>query len=71
MNITVDKDEHMIGSYGANAEPYAKNFPTEESPSGMIARSGTYHVRSRLLDDDKTIYAGALVSCIRWKYFER
>jgi len=26
-------------------------------PSGMIARSGTYSVRSRIIDDDKAVYA--------------
>lgn len=51
----------MIGSYGAKPEAYVKNFPTEESPAGMLARSGQYHVRSRLLDDDKTIYAGMVL----------
>lgn len=25
-------------------------------PSGMLARSGTYNVRSRVTDDDKNIY---------------
>lgn len=54
----VDKLEQMLGSYGPQPEPYVKNFPTEESPSGMIARSGTYHVRSRVIDDDKEVYAG-------------
>ena len=40
------------------SDPYVKNFPTEESPSGMVARSGTYNVRSRVIDDDKEVYAG-------------
>jgi len=55
--IKVDKMEQMIGSYGPQAEPYSKAFPTEESPSGMIARSGSYLVRSRVIDDDGHIYA--------------
>ena len=57
----VDKMEQMLGSYGVNpkGEPYVKNFDTEESPSGMIARSGTYNVRSRVVDDDGEVYAGA------------
>lgn len=25
-------------------------------PSGMLARSGSYNVRSRVIDDDKTVY---------------
>ncbi|KAI5116544.1 hypothetical protein M0805_004327 [Coniferiporia weirii] len=57
--IKVDKLEQMLGSYGPSqgGEPYVKNFPTEESPSGMVARSGTYSVKSRVVDDDKEVYA--------------
>ncbi|GAA5820649.1 hypothetical protein JCM11251_003094 [Rhodosporidiobolus azoricus] len=54
--IQVDKLESMIGSYGPSADPVVKRFVTEEAPSGMLARSGTYTVRSRVLDDDKTVY---------------
>lgn len=52
--------EQMLGSYGPSPEgqPYTKNFEPEESPSGIIARSGTYHVRSRVVDDDGEVYAG-------------
>lgn len=46
----------------ACSDAYAKNFPTEESPSGMVARSGTYQVRSRVTDDDKEVYAGTFLS---------
>jgi Rho GDP-dissociation inhibitor len=58
----VDKLEQMLGSFApaADGSPYTKKFPEEESPSGMIARSGTYHVRSRVIDDDGQIYIGAL-----------
>lgn len=55
----VDKLEQMIGSYGPNEDPYIKDFETEESPSGVIARTGTYHVTSRVVDDDNEVYAGA------------
>ncbi|KAG2013474.1 rho GDP-dissociation inhibitor [Coprinopsis cinerea AmutBmut pab1-1] len=57
--IKVDKLEQMLGSYGPNptGEPYTKNFEPEESPSGMIARSGSYSVRSRVVDDDGEVYA--------------
>lgn len=50
----------MLGSYGPhpNGEAYTKNFDPEESPSGMLARSGTYSVRSRVVDDDGEVYAG-------------
>lgn len=50
--------EQMLGSYGPNPEPYVKNFDPEESPSGMLARSGLYSVHSRVVDDDGEIYAG-------------
>jgi len=57
--LKVDKLEQMVGSYGPHPEgtPYTKAFPTEESPSGMLARSGSYHVRSRVIDDDNHIFA--------------
>lgn len=50
----------MLGSYGPSkpGEPYTKRFDTDESPSGMLARSGTYHVRSRITDDDGKVYLG-------------
>ncbi|KAK4047957.1 rho GDP dissociation inhibitor [Microbotryomycetes sp. JL221] len=54
--ITVDKLESMIGSFGPSAEPTTKRFVSEEAPSGMLARSGSYTVRSRVVDDDKTVY---------------
>ncbi|SRR5258706_1185401 len=58
----VDKLEQMLGSFApaTDSSPYTKKFPEEESPSGMLARSGTYHVRSRVIDDDGQIYIGAL-----------
>ena len=58
--VTVDKLEQMLGSYGPHpkGEAYTKNFDPEESPSGMLARSGTYNVRSRVIDDDGEVYAG-------------
>ncbi|RDB22625.1 Rho GDP-dissociation inhibitor [Hypsizygus marmoreus] len=57
--VRVDKLEQMLGSYGPNptGEPYTKNFEPEESPSGMLARSGSYNVRSRVIDDDGEVYA--------------
>jgi len=57
--MKVDKLESMIGSYGPSTtpEPYTKTFVSEESPSGMLARSGTYNVRSRVIDDDGEVYA--------------
>ncbi|KAG0267298.1 hypothetical protein BGZ95_002869 [Linnemannia exigua] len=45
-----DKSEEMIGSYAANA-----NFLAEEAPSGMLAR-GHYDVKSKFIDDDKTVH---------------
>lgn len=57
--VKVDKLEQMLGSYAPQADAYTKNFDPEESPSGMLARSGTYGVRSRVIDDDGEIFAGA------------
>nr|XP_018261551.1 rho GDP-dissociation inhibitor [Kwoniella dejecticola CBS 10117]OBR83709.1 rho GDP-dissociation inhibitor [Kwoniella dejecticola CBS 10117] len=54
--ITVDKTEAMLGSYGPQEASYTKVFASEESPSGMLARSGTYNVRSRVTDDDKQVW---------------
>lgn len=54
----------MLGSYGPSPDgkPYERpNFHTEESPSGLIARQGTYNVRSKFIDDDGEIHAGALL----------
>ncbi|KAH8080515.1 putative Rho GDP-dissociation inhibitor 1 [Filobasidium floriforme] len=50
--LSLDKMEAMIGSYGPARDPYQKIFAAEESPSGMLARSGSYDVRSRIIDDD-------------------
>lgn len=62
--VTVDKTEAMLGSYGPQPQPYIKvvstrwqvpsshQFASEESPSGMLARSGTYSVKTRIMDDD-------------------
>ncbi|KAL7422554.1 rho GDP dissociation inhibitor [Cryptotrichosporon argae] len=55
--IKVDKTEAMLGSYGPQPEAYTKVFATEESPSGMLARSGSYAVTTRLIDDDGHIWA--------------
>ncbi|KAH7103049.1 E set domain-containing protein [Auriculariales sp. MPI-PUGE-AT-0066] len=55
--IKVDKLEQMLGSYGPKPEPYTKIFDPEESPSGVLARSGTYIVKSRVADDDGEVYA--------------
>jgi Rho GDP-dissociation inhibitor len=56
----VDKLDQMLGSYGPNppGQHYTMNFETETSPSGILARSGTYSVKSVILDDDKERFAG-------------
>jgi hypothetical protein len=56
----------MLGSYGPNptSEPYIKNFEPEESPAGLLARSGSYNVRSRVIDDDGEVYAGVPQSSV-------
>jgi len=57
--VKVDKMEQMIGSFGPSkdGEPYTSNFPPEESPSGLLARSGSYSVKSRVVDDDGQVFA--------------
>ncbi|KZT51373.1 E set domain-containing protein [Calocera cornea HHB12733] len=55
--IKLDKMDSMIGSYGPSPTPYTKVFASEEAPSGMLARSGTYTARSRVTDDDMSVYA--------------
>ncbi|KAF9283313.1 hypothetical protein BGZ68_005450 [Mortierella alpina] len=63
MGVKVDKIEEMIGSYAANPDIIEKkasteqfaHFPVEEAPSGMMAR-GHYEVKSRFVDDDKTVH---------------
>ncbi|KAG8885951.1 hypothetical protein FRB98_001518 [Tulasnella sp. 332] len=58
--VKVDKLEQMVGSFGPSDDgaPRSINFPAEESPSGVLARSGSYNVKSRITDDDKEVYAG-------------
>lgn len=51
--ITVDKTDYMVGSYGPRAEEYEFLTPMEEAPKGMLAR-GSYNIKSRFTDDDKT-----------------
>ncbi|KAF8211260.1 rho GDP-dissociation inhibitor [Mycena galopus ATCC 62051] len=57
--VKVDKLEQMLGSYGPHpkGEAYTKNFDSDHSPSGMLARTGTYNVKSRVVDDDGEVYA--------------
>jgi Rho GDP-dissociation inhibitor len=51
----------MLGSYGPQPEgwPHSRVFHTEESPSGLLARQGSYDVRSGFVDDDGVVYIGA------------
>ena len=37
------------------AAPHVKFFLPEEAPSGMLAR-GTYHVKSKFVDDDQVTH---------------
>ncbi|KAK4688816.1 Rho GDP-dissociation inhibitor, partial [Tremellales sp. Uapishka_1] len=54
--LKVDKTEAMLGSYGPQDAVYTKVFASEESPSGLLARSGSYVVRSRVVDDDNHVW---------------
>ncbi|XP_015680644.1 rho GDP-dissociation inhibitor 1 [Protobothrops mucrosquamatus] len=51
--VKIDKTDYMVGSYGPRAEEYEFLTPLEEAPKGMLAR-GTYNIRSKFTDDDKT-----------------
>ncbi|CAD6586315.1 MAG: hypothetical protein TREMPRED_004387 [Tremellales sp. Tagirdzhanova-0007] len=54
--VKLDKTEAMLGSYGPREAAYTKIFASEESPSGMLARSGSYVVKSRIIDDDQHVW---------------
>ncbi|KAM8960194.1 rho GDP-dissociation inhibitor 3 [Pelodytes ibericus] len=53
--LKVDKETHMVGSYGPRAEQYEFLTPMDEAPKGMMAR-GTYQIKSTFTDDDKKIH---------------
>ncbi|XP_036327066.1 rho GDP-dissociation inhibitor 1-like isoform X1 [Rhagoletis pomonella] len=53
--VVVDKMTHMVGSYPPKKEIQFYLTPSEEAPSGMMAR-GTYSVASLFTDDDKHIH---------------
>lgn len=54
--ITFDKLESMIGSFGPSDSINTKKVTEAEAPDGMLARSGTYNVRSRVVDDDNQVH---------------
>ncbi|XP_013415615.1 rho GDP-dissociation inhibitor 1 [Lingula anatina] len=58
--ISVDKESHMVGSYGPRKEIHTYTTPPEDCPSGMIAR-GNYSVKSLFTDDDKN-------EILRWEW---
>ncbi|KAH0629413.1 hypothetical protein JD844_011471 [Phrynosoma platyrhinos] len=51
--VKIDKTDYMVGSYGPRSEEYEFLTPMEEAPKGMLAR-GSYNIRSKFTDDDKT-----------------
>ncbi len=53
--LAVDKMTHMVGSYPPKLELQSYTTPSEEAPSGMLAR-GIYTVHSLFTDDDKNEY---------------
>lgn len=53
----------MLGSFSCRDESYTKDFESEMSPCGILARSGSYDVTSRVVDDDGDIYMGMWYSC--------
>lgn len=53
LGVTVDRMNHMVGSYPPKKEIQSFTTNFEEAPSGMLAR-GEYSVASLFTDDDKT-----------------
>ncbi|XP_075254018.1 rho GDP-dissociation inhibitor 1-like [Convolutriloba macropyga] len=53
--VRVDKESHMLGSYGPKPEPHSITIAENEMPKGMIAR-GHYSVTSKIVDDDKVVH---------------
>lgn len=47
----------MIGSYAPHPNPIEKRFGSSQSPGGVLARSGAYAVKSRVVDDEGNIWA--------------
>lgn len=52
MGVPVDKMTHMVGSYPPKSELQSYTTPSEDAPSGIMAR-GSYTVHSLFTDDDK------------------
>ncbi|KAI4456703.1 rho gdp-dissociation inhibitor [Holotrichia oblita] len=52
MGVPVDKMTHMVGSYAPKTEIQSYTTPSEDAPSGLMAR-GSYTVQSLFTDDDK------------------
>ncbi|BET01740.1 unnamed protein product [Nesidiocoris tenuis] len=52
MGHQVDKMTHMVGSYPPKTEIQSYKTPSEDAPSGALAR-GSYTVHSLFTDDDK------------------
>jgi hypothetical protein len=50
MSLSVDTAKLMVGSYPPKSEPHTWTTPSEDAPSGMIAR-GEYKVESLFTDD--------------------
>lgn len=52
MGVPVDKMAHMVGSYPPKETIQSYITPSEEAPSGLLAR-GEYNVNSLFTDDDQ------------------
>ncbi|XP_029997884.1 rho GDP-dissociation inhibitor 3 [Sphaeramia orbicularis] len=53
--VRVDKESYMVGSYGPRVEEHEYVSPLDEAPKGILSR-GCYQIRSRFIDDDKTVH---------------
>jgi len=51
LNVTIHKDDYMVGSFGPKKDLQSYLSPVDEAPSGFMHR-GTYKVKSLFTDDD-------------------
>ena len=62
--IKVDKIDQRFGNLEPDDQPHLLCFDWGESPSGLVARSGSYNVQSRLICDED----GGVVANVEWSF---
>jgi len=53
--LRVDNSKRMLGTFSPRQEPYTCEMEEETTPSGIFAR-GSYHARTKFVDDDGKCY---------------